>query len=310
MQKNKALPFVIGFILFIVVVVTYTCGIILSSPVEIVGNTAGNFICNLQNDGYVLEDEGFLLFANSKGELFRAETNHLDEKKVKIADNCNGFIQVVDSTYYFLQNNNFVSCDFQGKNLKTVVENVKAPQICGSTVYFLNENNEINKYSMRYNTVKNLKIKCDGTLVIYFNRLYYSADDCIYSVATDGSDKKVFFDKPVSKFAIDNKYLFYTSNGQAYSAIATSDGLKSTKITKASDFAVIVLDGMMILNNDTGVYLADMNKLTGDEKYEPTQLCKTPTSKVFGDEAYFYWFNEKDELCRIAKDGSGSVIIK
>ena len=87
MDKRSPIPAVLGIIAAVLLSISLLCGYILYSPVELVRNSAGNFMCNLMNGGNLLEDEGYLLY-NSNGELYRSESDHPDVKRVKIADNC------------------------------------------------------------------------------------------------------------------------------------------------------------------------------------------------------------------------------
>lgn len=308
MEKKSPLIAVIGIIATVLLSLTLLCGYILSSPVELIRNSAGNFICNIMNGGDLLEDQGYL-FYNIDGELYRSESDHPDEKRVKIADNCEGYLQVIDKTYYFQQNGNLVSCNYEGKNVKTILEKVSQPQVVGSVVYYINDSGELYKYSMRYDRVTPLGLKPTGKIAVYYNRIYYTCKDGICSVSTDGSDKKTLINEPADDFVIDGKYVFYSKGGAVYSAIKGDDGeFKSTKMTDGGGFFVNLNASMIAYSSKDGAFLADMNSLTKDEKYNPTKLGDSGT--VYGDENYFYLLQSGKTLERYEKDGSNHIAFK
>lgn len=305
LQGKKSYSAAIGMIVTIVVLLSVMCGVILTSPLEIVKKTAGNFMGNIMNGGRVLEDEKFLFYVDDSGRLYRAETNHTDQKPVLIAENCEGYLQVLSDEYYFLQNGNLVCCDYEGKNLRTVLENVKKPMVVGSMIYYLNDSGEIVKYSARYDSLTNLKIKPKGEFAIYYSRVYYIGDDSlIHSCAGDGSDDRIFFEEKAEKFVIDNKFLFYTYGGYVYSAVNTGEGMESTKITSADSFYTIVGDGKILYTNKDGVFFADLNDMTKQgEKYKPKKMSDNTKTFAYGDDQYFYWFEKDGGVGRIDKEG-------
>lgn len=308
MEKRSPLPAVIGIIAVVVLSLTLLCGYILSSPVELVKNSAGNFMCNIMNGGNLLEDEGYLLY-NINGGLYRSQSDHPDEKRVKIADNCEGYLQVIGKTYYFLKNGNLVSCNFDGKNVKTILKSVSQPQVVGSVIYYINGSGELTKYSMRYDRETPLGLKPTGKIAVYYNRIYYTAKDGIYSVSTDGSDEKTLINEPADDFVIDGKYIFYSKNGAVYSAIKDDDGnFKSTKMTSGDGFFVNLNASMIAYSNESGAYLADMNLLAKDESYKPTKLGDSGV--VYGDENYFYLLQDGKPLERFESDGSNNITFK
>ena len=71
MEKRSPLIAVIGIISVVVLSLGLLCGYILSSPAELVRNSAGNFMCNIMNGGDLLESEGYMLY-NIDGELYRS----------------------------------------------------------------------------------------------------------------------------------------------------------------------------------------------------------------------------------------------
>lgn len=307
MEKKSPLIAVIGIIATVALSLTLLCGYILSSPVELVRNSAGNFMSNIMNGGNLLEDEGYLLY-NINGELYRSESDHPGENRVKIADNCEGYLQVIDKTYYFLQSGNLVSSNYEGKNVKTILENISQPQVVGSVVYYINNGGELCKYSMRYDRVAPLGLKPAGKIAVYYNRVYYTAKDGIYSVSTDGSDEKMLINEQADDFVIDGKYVFYSKDGAVYSAIKGDDGeFKSTKMTSGGGFFVNLNAAMIAYSKSDGAYLADMNLLTKDEKYEPRKLGDTGV--IYGDENYFYLL-QNDTLERYESDGSNHTTFK
>ncbi|MGN0114679.1 MAG: DUF5050 domain-containing protein [Acutalibacteraceae bacterium] len=308
MEKKSPLIAVIGIIAVVVLSLGLLCGYILSSPVELIRNSAGNFICNIMNGGDLLEDQGYLFYIID-GELYRSESDHPDEKRVKIADNCEGYLQVIDKTYYFQQNGNLVSCNYEGKNVKTILEKVSQPQVVGSVVYYINDSGELYKYSMRYDRVTALGLKPEGKIAVYYNRIYYTCNDGICSVSTDGSDNKTLINESADDFVIDGKYIFYSKGGAIYSAIKGDDGeFKTTKMTEGGDFFVNLNASMIAYSNKDGAFLADMNSLTKDEKYKPTKLGDSGT--IYGDENYFYLLQSGKPLERYEKDGSNHIAFK
>lgn len=305
MQEKKSFSAAIGMVVTVVALLAVMCGVILSSPLEIVKKTAGNFMGDIMNGGRVLEDEKFLFYVNDSGKLYRAETNHTDQKPVLIAENCEGYIQVLGNDYYFVQNGDLVSCDYDGNNLHTVLKNVKKPMVVGSMIYYLNENGEIVKYSERYNNITNLKIKPKGEFAVYYSRIYYVGDDSlVHSCAGDGSDDKIFFDQKVDKFVIDSQFFFYTYNGAFYSALKTDNGMTSTKITSADSFYAIIDGGKALYTNKDGVFYADLNEMTEQgKKYKPKKMSDNKNTLAYGDDKYFYWFESDGNIARIGKDG-------
>lgn len=307
MEKRSPIPAVLGIIAAVVLSITLLCGYILYSPVELVRNSAGNFMCNLMNGGNLLEDEGYLLY-NSDGELYRSESDHPDVKRVKIADNCEGYLQVIDKTYYFLQNGNLVSCNFEGNNKTTILENISQPNVVGSVVYYINSSGELCKYSMRYDKVTPLNIKPTGKIAVYYNRIYYTGDEGVCSVAADGGNKKTLIAEPADDFVIDGKYVFYSKNGAIYSAIKGEDGeFKSTKVTDGGEYFVNLGAAAIAYKGEDGTYLADLNQLTRDDDYKPIKLSDTPVA-VYGDENYFYVLQSGKDLERFEKDGSNHTM--
>ena len=307
MDKRSPIPAVLGIIAAVLLLISLLCGYILYSPVELVRNSAGNFMCNLMNGGNLLEDEGYLLY-NSNGELYRSESDHPDVKRVKIADNCEGYLQVIDKNYYFLQNGNLVSCNFEGKNKSTVLENVSQPQVVSSVVYYINNSGELCKYSMRYDKITPLGIRPAGKIAVYYNRVYYICDEGICSVAADGGNKKTLIAEPADDFVIDGKYVFYSKNGAIYSAISGEDGeFKSTKLTDGGGYFVnlgaAMIGYMGEFHGEEGVFLADLNQLTQNDDYRPIKLSGTPVA-VYGDENYFYVLQSGKNLERFEKDSS------
>lgn len=309
MGKRSSLTAVIGIVAVILLSLALLCGYILSSPVELVKNSAGNFMCNIMNGGNLIEDEGWLLYSLD-GTLYRSESDHFNEKRVKIADNCEGYLQVVDKTYYFLQNGNLVSCNYDGKNSETILENVSQPLVTGSMVYYIDKNGELTKYSMRYDRKTALGIKPQGKIAVYYNRIYFTSDEGICSVSLDGNDMRVLLKESAQDFVIDGKYLFYSNKGAIYSAVQGSDGeFKSTKMTQGGGFFVNLNAEMIAYSNKNGSFAANMNSLTGDDKYTPVKLSGTP-AVVYGDENYFYLLQNGKNLQRWDSDGTNKVEFK
>ena len=173
-MKNKTILIVSSFLAFCLVVIIALSAVIYSTPTEVVSGTAGNFSANLCNGGYVVEDEGFLFFSypNKKG-IYRTETDDVT-KVTKISEKGEGFLQVLGNTYYYIDENTIYQCDREGERVKELKSNVKNPLVVGSLLFYIDENENLIKYSLQNDTsVTVVREKDVKEYAVYYKRIYY-----------------------------------------------------------------------------------------------------------------------------------------
>lgn len=300
---------VAAFLLFFIFTFIAMLTVIYNTPVEITNLTGGNYTGNLMNDGYILEDSGFLFFINKQdNSIIRTETDNFD-KKVKISNNSEGFLQLVGSRYYFLDNGALISCDIDGNYKTTVIEFAKKPWVLGDMIYYLNKEGFLCRYSNVLKSEKVFEVKPNGEFMVYLNTIYYlDSKGNIRQMNSNGNNDRLLLESNVTKLLIEGKFFFYLSDGYVYSAEMTKQSLYSTKITKATDFSV-QKQYILFCNNDK-VYLADLNELI-DQKddYQPQEVLNEKAFNLSTDGKNFYFYNDDNYLYRINKDGKDLIKI-
>lgn len=296
------------FVAFLALVVILTSVVIFTAPVEGITGTAGNNNANLANGGYVLEDEGFLFysFPDSPG-IYRTKTNN-SSKSVKISDIGEGFLQMVNNTYYFSHENKLYSCDVDGKNQKVIIEYANKPQVLGSLIFYVDENGSVNKY-----TVQNKKAsvvidsKKSGAVkeyIVLYKRIYYiSENGDIRRINFYGKDDEKFLSADASHLTYYDQYFFYLEDGYLYSKNKEAEN-PPERIVKATEYAVC---GAAILYTDgEKAYAAEVGELVKQEKPKIYTVCNSAVSGISMDKEYFYFFDKDDNLYRIShNEGNG-----
>lgn len=292
------------FILFLAVVIIGTSVAIYNTPSEVVAGTAGNYTINLTNGGKILEDEGFLLYSlpNKKG-IYRAKTDNTAEKK-KITDIGDGFLQVIDNTYFFVDSNRLVGCDWNGERQKVIVDYAEKPLVVGSLIFYLDEKGNLKKYSIQNDTTSTVIDSAKNKVqefVVYYKRIYYTDDSGnIRKTSFDGSNDELFITANASKLSIDGQYIFYIDNGFVHSAMLKDNEILKAKIVKADEYAVF--GSTMVYTADSKVMFADINELISNEK-KTKVIYDGKAGSISIDKDSFYFFTDKGELKRISHEG-------
>ena len=294
-----------------VVIIALTIGIY-STPTEVVSSTAGNYTANLNNGGYVLEDEGFLFYSypNQKG-IYRVET----EKKqgsVKIAQKGDGFLQVLGSGYYYTDNNTLYRITLEGKKEQVVREYASRPLIVGSLVFYLDEQGNLKKHSMQNKTesiVINAKQKGKiKEFVVYYKKIYYIDESgCIRKISFDGKKDELFITAKAKKLSLDGQYLFYIENGKLISAMLKDKEIIKAEITQVDEYAIF--GSYIVYTQNDKTYHADVNKILSYEKYKPKVVEKEKVKGISIDENNFYYF-ANNQLTQLSHDGKIKSVIK
>lgn len=312
MTEKKINGIAIGFIAFILTVIIALSAVIYSTPDEVVSGTAGNYTVNLCNGGYVLEDEGFLMFCSpfEKG-VYRAETDNPKSYK-KILDKCDGFLQVIDNIYYFCDNNRLVRCNWSGENEKTLAKFAEKPLVVGSLVFYLDEQGNLMKYSIQNGTTSLVVDKEEQVkeYVIYYKRVYYiDKDGNIKKTSYDGTKKELFLKANASHLSIDGEYFFFIEDGNVFSAKVQDKSIIKSQIISAKEYAVY--GNYMTFTDGEKTYCMDINKYLADKStYKPTVLVENHSSGISIDDNFFYFFTENNEFYRVKHNGKDLVKIK
>lgn len=301
------------FSAFIAVFVIALCLIINSTPDEVVSGTAGNYAINIANGGYLVEDEGFLFFTkpNEKG-IWRTETQKNNGAE-KIDEKGDSFLQNVKDTYYYNDNNKLISCDWNGKGEKVLLNYAKKPLIVGSLIFYIDKNKNLCKYSTL--TKKNslvLKGKNIKEFLVYYRRIYYvDGKGNICKVAFDGKKNETFIkaNKSASKLSIDGQYIFYLDGESLYSVMLSGKQLIKANIVSAKEYAVF--GEYLVYSNEKGIYHCNINKLIKKEKgYSARLLQKGKAKAISIDDEHFYFFDNENNLIRINHNGKGKQTVK
>lgn len=299
-------------IVFICIFVAVVSAVIYSTPAEIVSNTAGNYTVNLANGGYSVEDGGYLFFSKpgEKG-IYRSETQNVG-KTVKISDSGDGFLQNIKNSYYYVDDNRLCVCDWDGNRETVLIDYAKKPMVVGSLIFYLNENNELCKYSLQNEEVKIIVgDKPVEEFLIYSRKIYYIADNSdIRKIGFNGNDDELFVktENKVSKMSLDGKNIFYIDGEKLYSAMLLDNKIVKTEIINTEEYAIF--GNYIIYKNKNKVYHCDINKLVSkDSKASPKEIY-TGEAKGFSiDENYFYYFDSDNNLFRIDHEGNKTVRI-
>ncbi len=296
LQAKRVKVIAAAFSAFVAFFAIALCLIINSTPDEVVSGTAGNYTINIANGGYLVEDEGFLFFSkpNEKG-IWRTETDKNNGAK-KISNKGDGFLQNLKNTYYYNDDNKLISCDWDAKNQKTILNYAKKPLAVGSLIFYIDKNNNLCKYSTLTN--KNATILKDKEVkefLVYYRRIYYvdgKGDIC--KVGFDGNNNEVFIKakNAASRLSIDGGKQLIKAN-----------------IVKTSEYAIF--GEYLVYKNENGIYHCNINKLIKKEKgYKAKELAKGEFNAISIDDDYFYYFDNNDNLFRIKHNGKNIQTVK
>lgn len=307
MENKNTNKIAIIFVAFLLIVAIGFSVAIYNTPSEVVGGTAGNFTINLTNGGNVLEDDGFLFYTlpGQKG-LYRAEDTDIRNSK-KLTENGDGFLQVIDNTYFFTDGDKIIGCDWDGNRQKVLVDYAKRPLVVGSLIFYLDKDGALQKYSMQNenSTVVIDKTKGVKEFLVYYKRIYYiDKSGNIRKTNFDNSDDKLFISAKAEKLSIDGQYIFYIENGYVYSAMLKDKELLKAKIVKADNYAVY--GSLITYNSDNEVKYGNINNIIKDEKSAKT-IYKGNGIGISIDEDYFYFFNSENKLMRFTHEGKDIV---
>ena len=313
LQAKRVKVIAAAFSAFVAFFAIALCLIINSTPDEVVSGTAGNYTINIANGGYLVEDEGFLFFSkpNEKG-IWRTETDKNNGAK-KISNKGDGFLQNLKNTYYYNDDNKLISCDWDAKNQKTILNYAKKPLAVGSLIFYIDKNNNLCKYSTLTN--KNATILKDKEVkefLVYYRRIYYvdgKGDIC--KVGFDGNNNEVFIKakNAASRLSIDGQYIFYLDGESLYSVMLSGKQLIKANIVKTSEYAIF--GEYLVYKNENGIYHCNINKLIKKEKgYKAKELAKGEFNAISIDDDYFYYFDNNDNLFRIKHNGKNIQTVK
>ncbi len=312
-QRKKTQIFATVFVAFVVVFALAVCFIIYSTPEEVVSGTAGNYSINISNGGYLVEDEGFLFFTKpqEKG-IWRTDTQKNNGAK-RIHKKGDGFLQNIKNTYYYIDNNKLISCNWDGENEKVILNYVKKPLVVGSLIFYIDENENLCKYSSITEKITVvLKDKNIKEFLVYYRRIYYvDGTGNICKVAFDGNNNEVFIkaNENASKLSIDGQYIFYLDGTKLYSVMLSGKQLIKANIVNAKEYAVF--GEYLVYSNQKGIYHCNINKLIQKEKgYKAKRIAKGEVKAISIDDEHFYFFDKDDNLFRINHNGKQKQTVK
>lgn len=301
MEKRSRILYVTAFLLAIVLSAIYLCGFILSAPSCAGTGAYGNLTGNTVNGGGVLYDAG-RLFYTRQGVLYASSG---DGEPTRIADGCDGWIQLLGDDILYLSGGSVIRCGLDGKNAETLIENAAEPLVFGGGIYYLS-GASIHKYILKYGEAADLGIRPEGGFIVYFNRLYFCDGGKIMSAALDGSDRREFAKASAERFVMDNNNLFYLSGGGIYGmpliGISSGDDHQPQKLVDGEMFYVNSSENTMIYGTADAVYYCDLAKTDKEGKLISVKLADGRAQGVYGSEENFYYQTENG-LFAVSTDG-------
>lgn len=302
MSKKTSRIIVAAFCVFVAAVIALFSVVIGTSPEVPTALTAGNYPGTLANGGMVLDDEGFLFYIQPKtGGLYRVISEDFSDP-VLIAENAAGNLQIVGSTYYYeAKDSALYSCRYDGSEQTKLITYAANAQVVGSSIYYLDKDNMLCRADRDGDNQRSLGLQTAGDMLVYMRKIYYTAQDgTLWRADIDGENSEAYINKQVDHYFLDGSYLFYKTDGVAYSYNKTV----SERIIEADAF--ITKNNYLLYQTSKGLHIADMDRL-GSKKHKPVKIDETGCSGFGLDDNYFYYFNSEDKLCKVALGGSGKV---
>ena len=304
MQKKNIAAIVL--VVFCAAVILLTSIKILTIPTDASSLASGNYSGALINGGTVLDDEGLLFYSTGNG-VYR--TTPSGGKGEKISETGGKYLQAFGAEYCYLDGDDLIACNFLGENKRTVLSNVRQPHIVGGIVYFLDSENRIMRYSVRYDKYYEVvnTDNPDCRFDVYFNRVYYTAKDgTLHTVRSNGKEDTVMVDGyNITRFMITGQYVFYLDDGYVCSAqrLSDSDKMHIIPIVEADNFTV--MDERIVYCVDNKVYYGELNSLANEVKdYEPYLLTEDFSEVMCGEDCFFF-FDKDGVLCSVPLEYNG-----
>ena len=179
----------------------------------------------------------------------------------------------------------------------------------GGIVYFLDSENRIMRYSVRYDKYYEVvnTDNPDCRFDVYFNRVYYTAKDgTLHTVRSNGKEDTVMVDGDnITRFMITGQYVFYLDDGYVCSAqrLSDSDKMHIIPIVEADNFTV--MDERIVYCVDNKVYYGELNSLANEVKdYEPYLLTENFSEVMCGEDCFFF-FDKDGVLCSVPLEYNG-----
>ena len=309
MQKKSIAAIVL--VVFCAAVILLTSIKILTIPTDASSLASGNYSGALINGGAVLDDEGLLFYSTGDG-VYR--TTPSGGKGEKISETGGEYIQAFGAEYCYLDGDDLIVCNFLGENKRTVLTNVRQPHVVGGIVYFLDSEDRIMRYSVRYDKYYEVvdTDNPDCRFDVYFNRVYYTAKaGTLHTVRSNGKDDTVMVDGDnITRFMITGQYVFYLDDGYVCSAQRLSDSEKMhiIPIVEADTFTII--DERIVYCVDNKVYYGELNSLANQvEDYKPYLLTENYSEVMCGEDCFFF-FDKEGTLCSVPLEYNGEGPVK
>ncbi|OJU09226.1 MAG: hypothetical protein BGN88_04210 [Clostridiales bacterium 43-6] len=292
-EKTIVISFV-GFVLCLLVAIGF---ILSATKSDVSAITAGNYSVNLMEQGEILEDNGYILYAKpgKKGIVKRLSVNGDDQ--AVLSEQGNGFLQVVNNRYYFTEGVRLVSVNKNGTDRKIILDYAKFPLIKGGFVFYLDKENSLCKAKVAGGKTYRMDVKTDKVFAIYNYFVYYIGQDSrLYRLRIDNlqvTDMQINME--IDKFMMDGTHIFYLSKGAVYSQ-GGNVGDPPAKLAVTDRF--VVLNNHILYNGADGIYHKDLDKTEDSKKVNDQKAT------CFGtDGKLIYFFDDKEILYRVNAEG-------
>lgn len=281
-RKYAMLP-VILFILAVIITVGTVVVLDYDTPEADPANSFGN----LANGGYVAQSGRMLYYVTGEKELIcRLSANDGGNKTYDVDSGNIKYLCPYNSGIIYLKDNSIIYSLYDGSGKKTLAENAKQMMVSGNWIYFKDGANVIKKFKFGSDEIKSLEVVSYGDFAVSGTTvMYLDKDSKLRSVSTDGSGDEQFFSEKIDKFAIDNSFIIYISEGRLCT-VASGNVAYTSEIDKADEF--IMCGETIVYKKDGSLYYKDLSD--DASKAKSAQLHgKDPVSLCFaGDKLYYY----------------------
>ena len=144
---------------------------------------------------------------------------------------------------------------------------------------------------------------------MYASNIYYIAQDgYIHRAAFVGSEDRVFIQRKAESCLIDGSYIFFLSEGKAYSATMDAENMLVVELVAADRF--LVNAGYIIFNNEQGCWWGYLNNLVNSEDHQLPQVSDQQAACFQMGEDCFYIFMQDGTILKLQlSTGQTTVVV-
>lgn len=238
--------------------------------------------------------------------IYRMKTDGTD--LTKITDAVYEGIKTLDEWIYYIDTNNkytpakLARIRWDGEN-KEILSEEDISTFCESEDYiiYIYENNI---YRMQRDGSLKIKIisseKEINDLKIYNNIIYYSTDEGVFSVDSDGKNSNQLLVGNYEKFSISNDRIYYVNNELNSSNL---DGSNITQLSKLNVSDIYLVDDIIYYNKDEYLY-----KLNSNDGNKAELFLEEGLYSIYEKDSYLYFYGQ-NRIWRVKSDLSEKEIL-